>query len=205
MKYKVAGYKQGIRKSGSLFTRVALKGGPIEPQEIVDAYINTNRSLFQVKKDLKLDMDAARTLGISENDYKNALGRVSNREVNAIDQGRFRPYTLSRNIKSAFRDNAEAIGAANPLDAAYGAINSIATQLSETSLDDLFPDITNPLIPMGLGMTLPPLGGVTDALSSLNTPAVNANVVGTQTGNINYNQMTNEQKLAYIDRFNFGG
>ena len=205
MKYKVADYQQGVRKSGSLFTRVALKGGPIAPEEIVDAYINTNRALFQVKKDLKLDMDAARTLGISENDYKNALGRVSNREVNAIDQGRFRPYTLSRNVKSAFRDNAEAIGAANPLDAAYGAINNIASQLSETSLDDLFPDIINPLIPMGLGMTLPPLGGVTDALSSLNTPAISPNVFTNQGGNVNYNQMTNEQKLAYIDRFNFGG
>ena len=65
MKYKVADYQQGVRKSGSLFTRVALKGGPIEPREIVDAYINANRSLFGVKKDLKLDMDAARTLGIS--------------------------------------------------------------------------------------------------------------------------------------------
>ena len=66
MKYKVADYQQGVRKSGSLFTRVTLKGGPIEPREIVDAYINANRSLFGVKKDLKLDMDAARTLGISD-------------------------------------------------------------------------------------------------------------------------------------------
>ena len=46
MKYKVADYQQGVRKSGSLFTRVTLKGGPIEPREIVDAYINANRSLF---------------------------------------------------------------------------------------------------------------------------------------------------------------
>tara|TARA_R110002074_G_scaffold18244_6_gene59197 strand:- start:78 stop:4214 length:4137 start_codon:yes stop_codon:yes gene_type:complete len=205
MKYKVADYQQGVRKSGSLFSRVALRGGPIEPQEIVDAYINTNRSLFQVKKDLKLDMDAARTLGISENDYKNALARVSNREVNAIDDGRFRPYKISSNVRSAFRDNAEAIGAPNPLDEAYGAINSIATELSEITLDDLFPDIQNPLTPMGLGMTLPPLGGVTDALSSLNAPAVNPQAVTNQGGNIPYDQMNDQQRLAYYDSmFNRG-
>ena len=75
MKYKVADYQQGVRKSGSLFTRVTLKGGPIEPREIVDAYINANRSLFQVKKDLKLDMDAARVLGISEENYDQAMDR----------------------------------------------------------------------------------------------------------------------------------
>ena len=195
MKYKVADYKQGVRKSGSLFTRETLRGGPIEPREIVDAYINTNRALFQVKKDLKLDMDAARTLGISALDYETALGGVSNKEVGAVDAGVFRPYTISRNIEDAFQLNADKIGAANPLIQAYGAIGKIENQLSSLSLDDLFPDITNPLIPMGLGMTLPPLGGVTDALSSLNTPAINPQAVTNQGGNLNLNQMTNQQKI----------
>jgi len=195
MKYKVADYKQGVRKSGSLFTRETLRGGPVEPREIVDAYINTNRALFQVKKDLKLDMDAARTLGISALDYETALGGVSNKEVGAVDAGVFRPYTISRNIEDAFQLNADKIGAANPLIQAYGAIGNIENSLSNLSLDDLFPDITNPLIPMGLGMTLPPLGGVTDALSSLNTPAINPQAVTNQGGNLNLNQMTNQQKI----------
>ena len=101
MKYKVADYKQGVRKSGSLFTRVALKGGPIEPREVVDAYINANRSLFQVKKDLKLDMDAARVLGISADDYENALS-ISSIEEDAIDTGEFRPYTISAKYRRSF-------------------------------------------------------------------------------------------------------
>ena len=107
MKYKVADYKQGVRKSGSLFTRVALKGGPIEPREVVDAYINANRSLFQVKKDLKLDMDAARVLGISADDYENALSISRYVEEDAIDTGEFRPYTISANIEEAFQLNAD--------------------------------------------------------------------------------------------------
>jgi len=49
-----------------LFTRNTLRGGPISPAEIVDSYINANRSLFGVKKNLKADMDAARLLNINE-------------------------------------------------------------------------------------------------------------------------------------------
>jgi len=192
MKYKVADYKQGIRKSGSLFTRVTLKGGPIEPREIVDAYINANRSLFGVKKDLKLDMDAARVLGISALDYENALGGVSNVEQGSIDAGVFRPYTISRNIEDAFQLNADKIGVANPLLQAYSAIGNIEARLSTLSLDDLFPDIQNPLIPMGLGMPFTTPGGDTGAL---NLPGVNPNALTNQGGNINYNQLTEQQQF----------
>ena len=66
MNFKVAEFQQGIRDSRSLFTRAVLKGGPIEPREIVDAYINANRAMFDVKKNLKGDMDAARLLNISD-------------------------------------------------------------------------------------------------------------------------------------------
>jgi hypothetical protein len=50
MNFKVANFQRGVRDSRSLFTRVVLKGGPIEPTEVVDAYINANRALFDVKK-----------------------------------------------------------------------------------------------------------------------------------------------------------
>ena len=192
MKYKVADYQQGVRKSGSLFTRVTLKGGPIQPSEITEAYINANRSLFQVKKDLKLDMDAARVLGISEDDYDLALDRVSQVEQDAIDDGEFRPYTLSAKVEEAFQTHADEMGTPNPLDAAYDAISNLEDQFSDLSLDDLFPDTTNPLVPMGLGTTLPPLGGLT---GSLNLPGVNPQAVTNQGGNIPYNQLTNQQKL----------
>jgi len=137
-------------------------------------------------------MDAARTLGISVIDYENALARVSNVEQGAIDAGVFRPYTISRNVEEAFQLNANKIGVANPLVAAYGAIGNIENQLSTLSLDDLFPDITNPLIPMGLGMPFMTPGGDTGAL---NLPGVNPNALTNQGGNINYNQLTTQQKI----------
>jgi hypothetical protein len=196
MKYKVADYKAGVRKSGSLFTRVTLKGGPIEPREIVDAYINANRSLFGVKKDLKLDMDAARTLGISDEKYAQALDRVSQVEQDSIDNGEFRPYTISAKVEEAFQTHADEMGAANPLDAAYDIISDIASQLSDASLDDLFPSIQNPLMPSIMDQ-----GTITQP-GTLNMPGIDPNLLtnqgGNTGGNIPYNQMTTEQKIARL-------
>ena len=53
MKFKVADYQKGVRESGALFTRNTLKGGPISPAEVVDSYINANRSLFGCKEKFK--------------------------------------------------------------------------------------------------------------------------------------------------------
>jgi len=192
MKYKVAEFQSGVRKSGSLFTRVTLKGGPIEPREIVDAYINANRALFQVKKDLKLDMDAARLLGISEEKYEQALGRVSMVEQDAIDEGEFRPYTISDKIEEAFQTHADDMGVTNPLDAAYDIISDIESQLSDTSLDDLFPNIQNPLMPSIMDQgTIPGLNTGTP----LNLPGVDPKILTNQGGNIPYNNMTTQQKI----------
>ena len=86
LRYKVADFQRGSRDSRSLFTRMTLKGGPLEPREVVDAYINANRALFGVKKDLKLDMDAARTLNIGESAFTSATDRISNIEINSLMQ-----------------------------------------------------------------------------------------------------------------------
>ena len=68
--FKIADYQKGVRESRQLFTREALRGGPIEPFEIVDAYLNANRALFDVRKNFKKDIDAARTLNISESGFR---------------------------------------------------------------------------------------------------------------------------------------
>ena len=104
---------------------------------------------------------------------------------------------ISPKVEEAFQTHADEMGAPNPLDAAYDAISDLEDQFSDLSLDNLFPDITNPLVPMGLGTTLPPLGGLT---GSLNLPGVNPQAVTTQGGNIPYNQMTAVQKSAYYDQ-----
>ena len=191
MKFKVADYKQGARDSRSLFTRVTLKGGPIEPREVVDAYLNANRALFDVKKTLKADMDAARLLNISEEGFYTALGGVSNREVNAIDENIFRPITISQEIRAAFAENAAKIGATNPLEQAIDAIGELRSQMSDLSLElPEFPVFENPLLPIMQDTPVTP--------TSLNLPNINTNLVSQQVSGSNYNNLTTAQKIDLL-------
>jgi hypothetical protein len=191
MNFKVANFQRGVRDSRSLFTRVALKGGPIEPTEIVDAYINANRALFDVKKELKGDMDAARLLNISEAGFYGALDRVSNLEINAIEQNVFRPYRISKEIRDAFEQNATEIGIANPFDRAADAIGELESLFSDLSLTlPEFPVFENPLQPI---MQDTPLGPTT-----LNLPSINTDLVANQVQGSNFNNLTTEQKLSIL-------
>ena len=195
IKFKVADYKQGVRQSGSLFTRESLRGGPIEPREIVDAYINANRALFNVKKKFRLDLDAAKTLGISRKAYDSNVD-ISAIELDSIEKGRFRPYTPSLNIQRAFEENARRLDLPNPYREAATTINSLARQFSRLSLNEpAFPNVENPLMPMDAGTPLPTLG-------SLNLPSVDQETLTAQGGGaggtIPFNQMTTEQKIDIL-------
>ena len=191
MNFKVANFQKGVRDSRSLFTRVALKGGPIESTEIVDAYINANRALFNVKKELKGDMDAARLLNISEEGFYGSLDRISNAEISAIDENIFRPYSVSNEVYNAFEENAARIGAANPYDRAADVIADLESQFADVSLElPEFPVFANPLQPI---MQDTPLGSTT-----LNLPSIDAEAVSAQVQGGNFNNLTTEQKLEIL-------
>ena len=194
MNFKVANFQKGVRDSRSLFTRVALKGGPIEPKEIVDAYINANRALFDVKKTLKGDIDAARLLNISDTGLANSLDRISAVEISNIDQNFFTPYSLSSEVLSALSDNAAKIGQRNPMEVAGEVISNLESQFSNLNLNLAeFPVFENPLETI---MQDTPLGPTT-----LNLPSINNEVVSAQVQGSNYNNLTTEQKLSLL----FGG
>ena len=84
------------------------------------------------------------------------------------------------------------MGVANPLDAAYDIISDIESQLSDASLDDLFPDIQNPLTPSIMDMA--PIPGLNTG-TPLNLPSVNPQALTNQGGNLPYNNLTTQQKI----------
>ena len=145
--YKITAYKTGIRDSRNLFTSATLKGGPVSPEEIVDAYINANRALYETNRELFLDIDAAKTLGMSDGAlYDNMNNRGERRAYNSLSDGEFRPLTLSKDIEELFEVKAREIGVSNPFFQASLVIDRIQDVLSRVSLKgDLFPDIENPL------------------------------------------------------------
>jgi hypothetical protein len=191
MNFKVAEFQRGIRDSRSLFTRAVLKGGPIEPREIVDAYINSNRAMFDVKKKLKGDMDAARLLGISEEAFYDSLDRVSAREINDIDDNIFTPYEISNEVANAIEENAMKIGSSDPLQGALYAIDSIQNKMSNLNLSlPEFPVFENPLMPIMQDTPITP--------TSLNLPPINAESISSQVQGGNFSGLSNQQKFNIL-------
>lgn len=143
--FKIAEFQKGVRESRQLFTRETLKGGPITPEEIVDAYINANRALFQVKRNLGQDVKAANILGTGQDVISKAAERISRKEFNYINSNIFTPLQISKEIYQAFQENANRLGQANPMDAALDVIANIQSVLMRTPLTNPnIPEIQNP-------------------------------------------------------------
>jgi hypothetical protein len=192
MNFKVADFQKGIRDSRSLFTRAVLKGGPIEAREIVDAYINANRAMFDVKKNLKGDIEAAQLLNISQRNLFESLDRVSAIERSSIMSGRFRPYDVSAAVQNAIYENANALDdVANPLREAMSTINILGNEMSRLSLDlPEFPVFENPLMPIMQDTPITP--------TSLNLPQVDGSALQNQVSGGNFSNLSNQQKFNIL-------
>jgi len=176
--YKITDYKDGIRASRSIFARRTLTGGVVTPEEVVDAYIESNRALFEINREMFKDIKAAQMLGMSEELVEEKMvKRGERRAFNALIDGEFRPYSISNDVKNIFEFNAEQLGLPNPFDTAEDIIDTINEILSETPVSlDIFPDLPNPfrqsIIP-NLGST--PVGQLPPVVSGATPSVVNAN------------------------------
>jgi hypothetical protein len=178
-KYKINQFQKGIRDSRSLFTAATLKGGPITPEEIVDAYINANRATFQVNRELYKDINAAKILGMSEDLLEEDMDtRGVGKAFNYLNEGEFIPFSVSRNTVNLFDDLAEKLEIENPYDQAENVLDNIEDILGDTSLEGEFPDIQNPFRSSMLP-ALPQLN--TTGLPPLPDPMANT---GMQFGNV---------------------
>ena len=146
LNFKVAEFQKGVRESRQLFTRNTLKGGPVTSEEVVDAYINANRAIFGVKKDLYRDLKAAEILNTPRQTVNKIVGeRISQNEYNNVNLGIFIPYTISEDVQKSFAENAARIGQPNPLLGANPVISNIQRILSRVPLtEEGIPQIENP-------------------------------------------------------------
>ena len=190
LNFKIADYQKGVRDSRSLFTAKSLRGGPIEPKEIVQNYINANRALYNTRQEFQIDIDAARTLGISEGElFTTVTDRLSKVDFATIDNDQFRPLAISREVQQAFAENAANIGVDNPFLEAAGAIAEVQGQLSALKLSDgEFPFIENPLLPKAT-ITGP---------NTLNLPGIDQTILSGTGKNNPFSNLTTQQKLDIL-------
>ena len=202
MQFKVADFARGSRNAKSLFTATMLKGGPVTPEEIVDAYLNANRALFKVQKTMSEDMKGATLLGLTEDQmYNEVLERVGAPNFGTLSDGIFRPMKVSRGSLIGFQEIADELGIPNPFDAAMDTIEELRATLSEYSLsNENIPNFKNPF----KNLPKPDLGPA--AQGNIPTNVQNATgFVGQQNVTLPYNQLSQEQKLDRINElFNNG-
>ena len=178
--YKVTDYKKGIRAARNIFTRRTLKGGEVTPEEVVDAYIDSNKALFEVNREMYKNIKAAQTLGLGEGQIEDVMIRRGERNAfNSLIDGEFRPYKMSNDVESIFEINAERLGVSNPLNSALDVLDNLYEILTQTPTSlDVFPNLPNPfrqsIIP-NLGNT--PIGQLPPLVSGA-TPT--PNIVGGQ-------------------------
>ena len=194
--FKIADYQNGVRDSRKLFTSNTLKGGRIEPYEIVDGFINANRALFGVRKEMKNDIEAAKLLGLDGIDFEKAVdGRLTKSDLRGLVDGVFRPLTISKGIQRKFQTNAEELSEElkmtieNPFLKTIPVIQNIQQFLLQYNLDDEFPFIENPLLPKPGGAdaaTLP---------TNVNTAPIDPNILSSQVQETN---STNAQRFATL-------
>ena len=112
LNYKITEYKDGIRASRNIFTRQTLKGGVVSPADIVDAYIDANRALYEINRRMYLDIDSAKILGMDEDAIaSNMYDRGERKAFNAINEGEFRPLTISTDVQELFDARSAELGA----------------------------------------------------------------------------------------------
>ena len=93
-----------------------------------------------------LDIDAAKTLGMGTDSIAdNMINRGERRAFGFLEEGLFRPYSISPDVAELFDVRSSAIGAPNPFEQAIDVIDRIREILAETSLrGDVFPNLENP-------------------------------------------------------------
>ena len=198
IKFKVADYQKGVRNSRQLFTTEVLKGGPVEPKAIVDAYINANRALFENTKDFYKDIKAAETLGMTEDKIAQAvMERIGGTQFAAVNEGQFRPLNISDKVIKAFADNARKLGLPNPFEDAAETLFKIREQLFDVPLtEESIPDIVNPFDNLP-DPTLGPVSQLPPMVDAANPIVVAQNqqlIPG------NFNNLTQAQKYQLLFR-----
>jgi len=194
MPYKVAQYTKSRSNAKNLFTAVALRGGVVTPKELVDAYINANRALFETQKKMNNDINSAKILDADQNKIVPYLiGRLGKKEYGTLQAGIFKPYIPSKKIFMESQKLATKLGIENPLTQAIGEMANIRAQLFQVNLDeDMFPTIENPFdTPI-----------IPDLISSINSMIPNsitgdtANIPGSNFGTVPTNNLNLDQQIA---------
>jgi len=118
MGFKISEYQTGIRNARREFTGGyfgILRGGRIKPNDVINAYYNSNRARFLVQQEMNKNINAAQILGVNKSALKNEFKdrQLSDATFNSLARGKFEPYFPSEEIQQRFAEIARNLGDPN--------------------------------------------------------------------------------------------
>ena len=141
LRFKIYDFQKGIREARREFTGGyfgLLKGGPVEPDDIIDRYIVSNKARFNVQKEMYKNIIAAQTLGTSQaairREFKDR--QISDDAFSALKNGRFVPYFPSESIQDKFREIGRKFGGISAFRTASPTVRSIKRDFQKFRLED---------------------------------------------------------------------
>jgi hypothetical protein len=203
MIYKSTNFGKNLKGAENLFTAPLLKGGRVSPEKILNTYRYSETRRFEVLKEMYRDIEAARTLGMSNNQIRARVKRrgISEKVFKDLMRGQYNPKRPSdffqRRIAQINNDlNAETgEDVPNPYIEARPFLNEIRRQNIRVDLltgELNIPDFDEP------EEAIDPLGTI--PTPPLNTANINPNIINTQAQNAGLSLPANFASLSTADK-----
>ena len=143
MGFKISQYQTGIRNARREFTGGffgLLRGGPINPDDIITRFYESNKARFDVQKEMFKNIDAAQILGVGVNSLRQRFQdrQLTTKTFNNLRRGKYEPYFPSDDIRERFREIAKNLGTYDVFKTALPALRSMRSQMKFLSLEDTF-------------------------------------------------------------------
>ena len=143
MGFKIAEYQRGIRNARREFTGGPfglLRGGPIEPNDIIRRFYESNKARFNVQKEMHKNINAAEILGISNNQLRQQFSdrQLSAENYNKLRIGDFKAYYPSDDIRARFREIAKDLGTYDVFITAAPILRRMQRDMNRLKLDGSF-------------------------------------------------------------------
>ena len=200
--FMTTSFVRDLKNADNLLTAPLLRGGRVTKEDIINGYKYSQAQRFSTLKEMYKNIDAARTLGVSNAILNRKIKRrgVKKEVFDQLMRGKFTPTRPSdffiKRLGEITRDlnKLEGTQVRNPYFEAIKDINKIVADNRNTSLSDgevkFFEDAESPVIQQESRIITPPL----------NTSPVSPNIVNAQGKNVSSTLPANFASLPTADR-----
>jgi len=199
LKYKITKFGSNLDKDRNLFSSTLLKGGRVTPEDIINNYTYSEARRFQTMKEMYLDIQAAKKLGVSNNLIEKKLKErkgMDHNTITSVIRGKYLPDTPNKFFIQKMQDitndlnKKENVSISNPYISAFPIINNLINKNKKLNLAT--DQIKVPVAPLQQGVSEP------QNILPAGVDTTLAPVIGNQTSVLPNQQVDRQQRYASL-------